>query len=56
MFKAASVIRGGGGIELHKAIKHYSVPKTTVRRFVQDTKICGEFVVGKQLDRKPVFP
>jgi hypothetical protein len=46
MFKRVSAIRGKR-MELKKAVKRYSVPKTTVRRFVHETTFSAELVVEK---------
>lgn len=40
---------------LKKAAKHFSVPKTTLQRFVNQTEFSAEELVEKKLGRKPVL-
>lgn len=41
---------------LKKAVKVFSVPKTTLQRFVHQTEYSAEEIVEKKLGRKPVLP
>lgn len=55
MQEAVAAVRGKK-MGLKKASKHFSVPKTTLRRYVHESHISLTDVVVKKLGRKPALP